>query len=122
MLKVLIVDDEMLIRKRLRYGFEWEELGFIIEGEAEDGAKALEMMMENKYDVAIVDIAMPGLNGVELTKELRNRQCNTEIIFLTGHSDFQYAKQAITYGVFDYILKPINEDEFVASLLRLKEK
>lgn len=122
MLKVLIVDDEMLIRKRLRYGFEWEELGFIIEGEAEDGAKALEMMMENKYDVAIVDIAMPGLNGVELTKELRNRQCNTEIIFLTGHSDFQYAKQAITYGVFDYILKPINEDDFVASLLRLKEK
>ena len=122
MLKVLIVDDEMLIRKRLRYGFEWEELGFIIEGEAEDGAKALEMMMKNEYDVAIVDIAMPGLNGVELTKELRNRQCNTDIIFLTGHSDFQYAKQAITYGVFDYILKPINEDDFVASLLRLKEK
>ena len=122
MLKVLIVDDEMLIRKRLRYGFEWEELGFVIAGEAEDGARALEMMMKNEYDLAIVDIAMPGVNGVELAKELRRRQCNTDIIFLTGHSDFQYAKQAITYGVFDYILKPINEDDFITSLLRLKEK
>lgn len=122
MLKVLIVDDERLIRQRLRYGFEWQELGFTVEGEAEDGIAALEMIQDKDYDLAIVDIAMPGLNGVELTKELRDRRCSVEIIFLTGHSEFQYAKQAVTYGVFDYILKPVDEEYFINCLLRFKEK
>ena len=120
--KVIVVDDEMLIRKRIIYGFEWEELGYEIENEAGDGLQALALMEKKTYDLAIVDIAMPEINGIELARRIRERQYQTHIIFLTGHSDFQYARQAVKYGVFNYILKPIDGEEFinVLSLIRLK--
>lgn len=122
MYKVIIVDDEMLIRKRLIYGFPWEELGYQIQDEAENGQQALALMEEKQYQLAIIDIAMPGINGIELAKKMRERQYKAEIIFLTGHSDFQYAKQAVQYGVYYYILKPINEEEFLAVLKKLRQK
>lgn len=122
MLKVIVVDDEMLIRKRIILGFDWENMGYQIGDEASDGTGALELFEHNHYDLAIVDIAMPGMNGIELAKKIRERQYQTHIIFLTGHSDFKYAQQAIQYGVHDYVLKPINEEEFVAALNKLREK
>lgn len=120
--KVIVVDDEMLIRKRIIYGFEWEELGYEIENEAGDGLQALALMEKKTYDLAIVDIAMPEINGIELARRIRERQYQTHIIFLTGHSDFQYARQAVKYGVFNYILKPIDGEEFINVLTELREK
>ena len=120
--KVIVVDDEMLIRKRIIYGFEWEELGYEIEDEAGDGSQALALMEKKTYDLAIVDIAMPEINGIELARRIRERQYQTHIIFLTGHSDFQYARQAVKYGVFNYILKPIDGEEFINVLTELREK
>lgn len=122
MFKVIIVDDEMLIRKRIRYGFDWEMLGYQVADDVEGGQQALDLMEKNHYDLAIVDIAMPGMNGIELAKEIRERGYPTHMIFLTGHSDFKYAQQALRFGVYYYILKPVNEEEFVSTLEKLREK
>lgn len=122
MLKVMVVDDEMLIRKRIMLGFDWQAMGYEIEDEAGDGASALELFAQKQYDLAIVDIAMPGMNGIDLVKKIRELQYQTYVIFLTGHSDFKYAQQAIQYGVYDYILKPINEDAFIEVLNKLHVK
>ena len=120
MIKVLVVDDELLIRKRICLGFDWESLGYGIPDEAADGASALEAIRSGRYDLAVVDIAMPGMNGIELTRQLREENIPIHVIFLTGHSDFAYAKEAVRYGVFYYILKPVDEEEFTGALKKLK--
>jgi YesN/AraC family two-component response regulator len=122
MYKVLVVDDELLIRKRIILGFDWESLGYQATAEAADGQEALRLMEAQGFDLAIVDIAMPGMGGIELVKEIRRRRIPLEIIFLTGHSDFKYAKEALAEGVFSYILKPLDEEEFTSALTRLSEK
>jgi len=122
MLGVIIVDDEILIRKRLVFGFDWEAMGYRIEAEAGDGGEALLLMEKRQYDVAIIDIAMPGMNGIELSRKMKQLKYPTEVIILTAHSDFTYAKQALQNGVFDYVLKPIHEPEFIGTLKRLREK
>lgn len=122
MYKVIIVDDEMLIRKRIRLGFDWNTLGYEVEDDVGSGGEVLSLMREKKYDLAIVDIAMPGMNGIELVQKLRDEKYRLPIIFLTGHSNFTYAQQAIKYGVYDYVLKPVNEEEFVKVLKKLRNK
>ena len=122
MYKVIVVDDEMLIRKRIIYGFDWETMGYQIKGEAGDGGQALEMLEKDRYDLAIIDIAMPGMNGIELARLIRERKYRIHIIFLTGHSDFKYAQQAVKYGVYYYILKPVDGEEFESVLLKLRQK
>lgn len=122
MYKVLIVDDELLIRKRISFGFEWEEMGFVVAGEAANGREALAFLRDNDCDVAIVDIAMPVMDGVEMLRQLRAQGSKTEIVFLTGHSDFEYARAGIDGNVYSYILKPLNEEEFTNMLSALKEK
>ncbi len=122
MYKVMVVDDEMLIRKRIIYGFDWESWGYQVVSEAGNGPEALEMLGREAVDVAIVDIAMPDMNGIELVREIRKRNYPVEIIFLTGHSSFEYAKEAIAEGVYYYILKPLSEEEFSATLRKLAHK
>lgn len=116
MFKVIIVDDEHLIRNRLRYGFNWDELGYELIGEAANGLEAIDLIERFSPDVAIVDIAMPNLNGLELTKILRGKGNDIKIILLTGHSKFEYAREALAEHVHYYMLKPIDEDEFIKTL------
>ena len=108
MYRVIVVDDEMLIRRRICLGFDWDKLGYKIAADVGDGREALTMILSGACDLAIVDIAMPGMNGIELVRKLREAHNSTRVIFLTGHSDFAYAKEAIRYGVYSYILQPIN--------------
>lgn len=122
MYRVLIVDDEPLVRKRIIYGFEWQQLGFEICGEAGNGRDALEMIQKQAPDLAIVDIAMPIINGIELAKQIWKSELTTNVIFLTGHSEFKYAQEAIRYGVRQYVLKPIDEDEFVLMVQQMKQQ
>lgn len=119
MYKVIIVDDEILVRKRLIFGFDWNKIGYEIIDEVDNGYDALRLMQEKAYDLAVIDIAMPGMNGIELTKEVREKNIPVNLIFLTGHSEFKYAQEAVHYGVYYYILKPINEAEFVLTLEKL---
>ena len=116
LIPVLIVDDEYLIRSLIRNSLDWEGLGFRIVGEAEDGETALKLVEELKPRLLILDINIPFLNGLEVSRRLRSSRPDVKIIILTGYEDFQYALQAIKAGVLNYILKPINAEEFQAAL------
>ncbi|WP_238649504.1 response regulator [Paenibacillus piscarius] len=120
MFRVLLVDDEVYVRKGLLELIPWESLSFCVAGEADNGAQALELMEAVRPDLVITDIRMPTLDGLELIRRLRE-QGHAELIFMviSGFNDFQYAQQALRYGVHDYLLKPIDEEEMTAALRKL---
>ncbi len=120
MLKVLIVDDEYYFRQALKVSLPWETLGFRLAGEAKNGKDALALLAEIEPDVVLVDINMPLMDGMELIRNARLGESAAKFIVLTGHSEFAYAKQAVQLGVFNYVLKPIDENELRSSLLGLK--
>lgn len=122
MISVLIVDDEYLIRSLIRNSVNWEEYGMEVVGEEGDGESALSFIRTHQPQIALVDINMPILNGLELAQKLREEGYKTKIIFLTGYRDFEYAKQAVTFQAFDYLLKPIAADELAESLSRLSRE
>ncbi|MBB6734717.1 response regulator [Cohnella zeiphila] len=120
MYKVLIVDDEYYFRQALKVTLPWEELGFRIAGEAKNGEEALARMAEWEPDIVLVDINMPIMDGIDFIQNVRGSERDPKFIVLTGHNEFAYAKQAVQLGVFNYVLKPINEEELRDSLLDLK--
>ena len=111
MYKVMLVDDERVIRQGLRKLMDWTSLGFEIIDESEDGISALEKIKSSLPDLVLLDIHMPGLDGVTLLKEMRNLNIQSKVIFLTGYAEFAYAKEAITLNVEAYLTKPIDEIE-----------
>ena len=122
MFTVQIVDDEPIVRLGLRKLIDWEELGFEVVCEAENGEEALLQLEDNHIDVIITDIEMPIMDGIAFMGNLREREYRSEILVLTAYSEFEYAKEAIKYGVVGYILKPIEEEEIVASLEDVKKR
>lgn len=120
MYKIMIVDDEFYFREALKISLPWEKLGFQICGEAKNGKEALQKIQELKPDITIVDINMPMMDGLEFSKKLRERGIESKILLLTGHSEFSYAKQAVSLGVYNYLLKPVNEDELANCLCEMK--
>ncbi len=108
---VLIVDDEYLIRSLVRNSVDWEALGCIVVGEAEDGEQALRLVEELKPRLVVVDINIPFINGLDLSLRLKNAHPGLRVIILTGYEDFHFARTAIKVGVVDYLLKPINPEE-----------
>lgn len=122
MIKVLIIDDEPNVRMGLRKMIDWESNGFKVCDEAEDAEQGYKKIMNIKPDIVLMDIKMPGKLGIDLIREARNANFEGKFIILSGYSNFEYAKEAIKYGVKSYILKPIDEDELMDSLLKLKEE
>ncbi|WP_339272401.1 response regulator [Paenibacillus sp. FSL W8-0426] len=117
MLKVLLVDDEMFVRKGMHELIDWHGLGMEIAGEAENGLEALDRAECLQPDVIITDIRMPVLDGLELIRSVvKSPNLEPVFIIISGYHDFKYAQQAIRYGVQDYILKPIDEEEMTATL------
>lgn len=120
MFKVLLVDDEPFVTKALKMLINWENFGYNICGEASNGEKAIKLIEEEKPDIVITDIRMPKIDGLQLIKySIEKLNINTKFIILSGYEDFKYAQQAIRYGVKDYLLKPIDEDELVKRLRKL---
>lgn len=122
MIKVILVDDEFLVRVRLRACVDWNELGFEIAGEAENGEDALALVEEVHPKLAIVDINMPFINGLDFAKIVRERYPDLKVVILTGYSSFDYARGALQAGVVNYLLKPVIQDELKKILLELKEQ
>ncbi|CAI6084153.1 response regulator transcription factor [Cohnella sp. JJ-181] len=123
MRKIILVDDEMFARKGLAGLIAWEQYGFEVAGEAEDGEEALALIGRIAPDVVVTDIRMPVLDGLELIREARERGYpDTRFIIISGYSDFKYAQQAVRFGVQDYLLKPIDEYELIACLVRIGEE
>ena len=119
MYKVLIVDDEGILRNGLKHLFSWEDHGFTIVGEASNGEEALEMIEKQQPHIVITDIVMPIMDGVELVKELHQHYPHIKTIVLSSFSEFKYVREAFKYGASDYLLKPTLK---VPELLVLLEK
>lgn len=113
MLKMIIADDEPVITAGIQKLVDWDTLGIEIVGRYTDGKSALEGIIACKPDIALLDISMPGMTGVEILKECHLLGLSTQIILISGFQDFEYAKAGIHYGAVDYLLKPIIRDELL---------
>ncbi|MCL6590917.1 MAG: response regulator [Firmicutes bacterium] len=103
--KVMIVDDEILVRIGLRSTISWEEFGFTVVADAANGAQALEKFGAADPDILITDIRMPGIDGIELIKKLKEKKPQLRTVILTNYDNFEYAKQALELGADEYLLK-----------------
>jgi len=122
MIELIIVDDEYIIRERLKKCIDWNELGYVVIGECENGLQALEMVDEKTPKVAIIDINMPIMDGLKFAEYIALKKLNMYIIILTGYAEFDYAKEAMKHGVYRYLLKPINKDELYQCLILLRDE
>lgn len=122
MYKVLIVDDEPMIREGLRTLIPWTSYGFEIIDSASNGKEALEKYRNHHFDLIIADIRMPEMSGITLIETIREHDKDINFIILSGHADFEYARKAISARVVGYLLKPVDEDELVEYLEKLKKK
>lgn len=116
MIKVFLVEDEMIIRNGVKNNIPWEQEGFTFVGEAGDGELAWPLIRQTKPDILITDIRMPFMDGLELSSLVRKELPDTKIIILSGYSEFDYAKQAISLGVANYLLKPINSEKLLEAV------
>ena len=116
MYSVFLVDDEHIVLDGIRNRINWEDEGFTFAGEALDGELAYSMIQEVKPDILITDIKMPFIDGLELSKMVKKIQPWIKIIILSGHDEFDFAKQAISIGVEDYLLKPFTHEQILESL------
>jgi len=119
MLKMIIADDERWVRTAIRTIIPFEDLGLVLSSEASNGIEALELCREHEPHILVTDIMMPGLNGLELINELTDMLPDLKIIIISGYNDFEYAKTAMKYGVKDYLLKPVDENELIQVLRRI---
>lgn len=121
MIKVAIVDDNPLTVRSLEKTIDWERMGCALCGSASDGASGKEMILREKPDIVLTDIRMPGEDGLQMISELREVMPDLMIIILTGYDQFEYASKAIKLSVFDYILKPIQNEEVEETITRAIE-
>ncbi len=122
MLKVFLVEDEVVVREGIKNNVDWEGRGYEFCGEASDGELAFSMITKLKPDIVITDIRMPFMDGLALSKLIRENLPETEIIILTGYGEFEYAKEGIRIGVAEYLLKPISGQELLEHVDKLAEK
>lgn len=122
MLKIVCIDDEYFFRKSLINGLPWEEYGFKIVGDANNGRSGMELILNERPDIAIIDINMPLLTGLELIEQLTSQNVHCKYILLTGYDDFKYAQKAIHLNVSEYILKPVDFSLLLDSLNNLKQE
>jgi two-component system response regulator YesN len=116
MYKVFFVDDEASMRMGIRESIDWESSNYSLAGEAPDGEMALSLMQEILPDILITDIKMPFMDGIELSRKAKKTMPWIKIIILSGHDEFEYAKQAIAIGVEDYLLKPVTSGKLMETL------
>ncbi len=119
MLQLLIVDDERSVVETLAETIPWEECGISAVHEALSGTMALQVMENHAIDIVMTDIRMPGMSGINLITAIRERWPHVQTILLSGYADFEYAKQAITQGTFEYLLKPVRDEDVIDSVTRL---
>lgn len=122
MMKVIIVDDEPKLRQGLQTLISWDSLGLTVTATAANGQEALAVIDQERPDIAIVDIRMPLMDGLQLMQSVSSSGLELQVIILSGYADFEYAKQAIKYGVAGYLLKPVDIKEMIHTLTRVRER
>lgn len=117
MTKMIVADDEPVISKGISNLVDWKSLGIEIVGVFEDGKSAMQGLLSFRPEIALLDISMPGMNGIDILKEIDGMQdIQTQIIFISGFQDFEYAKAALKYGASDYLLKPVIREELLTAV------
>lgn len=116
MWNLILADDEPIIVHGLQKIINWEQLGIHILATCNDGASALELLIQHKPDLAILDINMPGKTGLEILEGLHAAHVDTKVIFISGYRQFEYALGAMQLGAVNLLLKPVNRDDLLASV------
>ena len=122
MLKVMLVDDKAAIVKGLECFIDWGSLGYEIAATATSANEAIEIVRNNEIDLILTDIKMPDMDGIEMIEELMSFRTGIKYILLSAYSEFEYAKRAVDKQISGYILKPINEQELIDVLKRVKNE
>jgi two-component system, response regulator YesN len=120
--RVLLVDDEPIIKRSLRVALPWDELDMTIVGEASNGEEALQRIQELRPHIVISDIRMPVMDGISMMKEAVHRDSSLLFVLLSGYGEFEYAREAIRRGAFDYLLKPVDHEELETVMKEAKAK
>lgn len=120
--KVLVVEDEELIRKGIVLAVDWSALDCVVVGEAADGEAGLAEAERLKPDLIVTDLKMPKMDGIAMLTALRERGNMADVIILTAYDSFSYAQSAIRLGAVDFLLKPYHDGELENAVRRLKEK
>ena len=122
MIKVLIVDDEVMFRIGVKSCINWNEYGYELIGEAADGKQALEIIRGNKPDIVFTDIKMPGMDGLELTRNIMRDFPDIRVVILSCYNDFEYVKEALRLGARDYILKlSMKPSDLIELLIKMRD-
>ncbi|WP_342566492.1 response regulator [Paenibacillus sp. FSL R7-0345] len=116
MLQILLVDDEQYVVDDLELAFPWQEFGIDKVYKAYSGAQALLLMEQVPVDIVITDIAMPGMSGLELVKQVKRTHRRIKCILLTGYAEFEYAREALQHGVVEYLVKPLDHQKLRSAL------
>ena len=122
MYRVIVVEDEVLVREAICENINWNGLGYELAGNCENGKSAIEFLEETEVDVVLTDICMPYMDGMQLSEYIHQNMPDVRVIIFSGFDEFEYAKKAIQYHVEDYLLKPVTAFELSEVLTKLKEK
>ena len=122
MKKVVIVEDEELVRRGIVQAVDWQSVDCVVAGESADGAEGLEVIRREKPDIIVTDIKMPRMDGIEMLRRLRGEGNAAAVILLTAYSDFTYAQAAVKLGAVDYLLKPFHDGELEEAVERLADR
>lgn len=122
MYRAVVVDDEQWSLLGISRSFRWKEYGFTLIASLLSPAAALELIVQEKPDAVFTDVRMPGMSGLELMAQVREAGLDTEFVVISGYSEFDYARQAISHRVFDYCLKPVDQQQADDLLERLRQR
>ncbi len=120
--ELLIVDDEELSRNTISTCFPWEQVGFNVAGQAQNGLEALRFLEQHMVHVVLCDVSMPVLSGLDFAQRVATSKNPPILIFFSGYRDFEYARQAFVYGVRFYLVKPLKYEEIVQTFTTLKRE
>lgn len=113
MLKMIIVDDERVIRETIHSIIDWSSIGIEVVAVCKDGIEAFDSIVDEYPDIVMTDIKMPGLSGLDLIQKVQEAELSIEFVILSGYGEFEFAQTAMKYGVKHYLLKPSNEHEIM---------
>ena len=116
MYKVFLVEDEIVVREGIRNNIPWDQTPYSLAGEAPDGEMALSMIHDIKPDILITDIRMPFMDGLSLSRIVKKNMPWIKIVILSGHDEFEYAREALSLGVEEYLLKPVSSQDMLKTL------
>ena len=122
MYRILLVDDEILVRDAIKENIDWKSIDCELVGDCENGKQAAEFVQEHPVDIVLTDILMPYMDGMELSHFLHDNYPDIVIVIFSGFGEFEYAKKAIQYGVSEYLLKPVTAMELTGVIEKMKQK